>query len=70
MQEGEEVYKRVTGWEIQVRREWEVHWKQAKVVAETVNGMKGKLVSFEHCIDFNRVQDVSIRRSSSAVTQN
>ena len=26
--------------------------------------MKGKLVSFGHSINFNRVQDVSIRRSS------
>ena len=29
--------------------------------------MKGKLMSFEHSINFNRVQDFSIRRSSSAV---
>ena len=32
--------------------------------------MKGKIVSFEHSINFTRVQDVSICRSSSAVIQN
>ena len=32
--------------------------------------MKGKLVSFEHSINFSRVQGISIRRSSSAVIQN
>ena len=31
--------------------------------------MKGKLVSFKHSINFSRVQDVSIHRSSSAVIQ-
>ena len=31
--------------------------------------MKGKLLSFEHSINFNRAQDISIRRSSSAVTE-
>ena len=31
--------------------------------------MKGKLVSLEHTINFNRVQDVWIHRSSSAVMQ-
>ena len=30
---------------------------------------RGKFVSFEHRINFTRVQDVSIRRSSSAVIQ-
>ena len=32
--------------------------------------MKGKLVSIEHSINFTRVQDVSIRRSSSVIIQN
>ena len=31
--------------------------------------MKGKLVSFEHTINFNRVQGISIHRSSLAVIQ-
>ena len=31
--------------------------------------MKGKFVSLEHSNNFNRVQDVSIRRSSSVVVQ-
>ena len=30
----------------------------------------GKLVSFEHSINFTRVQDVSIHRSASALIQN
>ena len=40
----------------------EVHW--------FVVTMKGKLVSIEHSINFTRIQDVLIRRSSSAVIQN
>ena len=46
-----------------------VHMMLSRFIAVWSCTMKGKLVSLEHSNNFNRTQDVLIRRSSSVVVQ-